>query len=33
MQWLREQGLDIVDLRSQACIVLIAGFQRTRPDL
>jgi creatinine deaminase len=33
MQWLGEQGIDIVDLRSQECIDLIAEFQRTRPDL
>src|ERR1700693_29006 len=33
MQWLREQGIDIVDLQSQECIDLIAEFQRTRPDL
>jgi len=31
--WLREQGIDIIDLRSQECIDLIAKFQRERPDL
>src|SRR5450755_271859 len=30
MHWLREQGIDVVDLRSQECIDLIAQFQRTR---
>jgi cytosine deaminase len=33
MHWLREQGIDIVDLQSQECIELIAEFQRIRPDL
>jgi len=32
-QWLRERGIDIVDLRSQECIDLIATFQAERPDL
>jgi cytosine deaminase len=31
--WLKSQGIEIVDLHSQACIDLIAEFQRTRPDL
>lgn len=31
--WLREQGIDILDLHSQPCIDLIATFQRERPDL
>jgi cytosine deaminase len=33
MLWLREQGIDIVDLHSHECIDLIADFQRKRPDL
>src|SRR5271163_4688443 len=33
MHWLREHGIDIVDLHSQECIKLIAEFQQTRPDL
>ncbi len=33
MHWLRQQGIDIVDLHSQECIDLIAEFQRIRPDL
>ena len=33
MHWLREQGIDIVDLHSPECIDLIAEFQRIRPDL
>ena len=33
MNWLREKGIDIVDLHSQECIDLIAKFQRIRPDL
>jgi cytosine deaminase len=32
-RWLREQGIDIVDLHSQECIDLIARFQQIRPDL
>ena len=31
--WLREKGIDIVDLHSQECIDLIARFQQIRPDL
>src|SRR3984885_4122246 len=31
--WLREQGIEIVDLHSLECINLIAEFQRKRPDL
>jgi cytosine deaminase len=31
--WLREQGIDIVDVGSQECIELVAEFQRKRPDL
>jgi creatinine deaminase len=31
--WLREQGIDILDLHSQPCIDLIAEFQQKRPDL
>jgi creatinine deaminase len=31
--WLREQGIEIVDLHSRECIDLIAEFQRKRPDL
>jgi creatinine deaminase len=31
--WLREQGIEIVDLHSQECIDLIAEFQSGRPDL
>jgi creatinine deaminase len=33
MHWMREQGIDILDLHSQECIDLIAEFQRIRPDL
>ncbi len=33
VQWLRQQGIDIIDLHSQECIDLIAEFQRIRPDL
>jgi cytosine/creatinine deaminase len=32
-KWLREQGIDIVDLHSEECIDLIAKFQRMCPDL
>jgi cytosine deaminase len=32
-KWLREQGIDILDLHSQECIDLIADFQQRRPDL
>lgn len=33
MKWLREQGIDILDLHSQECIDLIAEFQGRCPDL
>ncbi len=33
MHWLREQGIDIVDLHSQECIDLIARFQKESPEL
>jgi creatinine deaminase len=33
LRWLREQGIEIVDLQSQECIEMIAQFQRVRPDL
>jgi cytosine deaminase len=33
MAWLREQGIEIVDLHSQECIDLIAEFQSKRPEL
>jgi creatinine deaminase len=33
MQWLRAQGIDIVDLHSQECIDLVAEFQGKHPDL
>ena len=32
-EWLREKGIEIVDLHSEACIQLIAEFQHARPDL
>jgi cytosine/creatinine deaminase len=33
MHWLREQGIDIVDLHCQDCIDLIARFQKLSPKL
>jgi creatinine deaminase len=33
MEWLKSQGIEIVDLHSQECIDLIGKFQRERPDL
>lgn len=33
MYWLKEQGIDILDLASPQCIDLIARFQKLRPDL
>ena len=33
MHWLREQGIDILDLHSSECIDLIGRFQKLRPDL
>ncbi len=31
--WLREQGIEILDLASPECIAMIGEFQRNRPDL
>ncbi|MGD0957985.1 MAG: nucleoside deaminase [Candidatus Acidiferrales bacterium] len=31
--WLRQQGLDILDLASPECIEMMANFQRTNPKL
>lgn len=33
LSWLREQGIEIVDLNSPECIALIGEFQQARPDL
>ena len=33
VEWLKAQGIEIIDLHSQACIDLIGEFQRARPDL
>jgi cytosine deaminase len=33
LDWLRENGVDVVDLRSEACISLLAGFIRERPEI
>jgi len=33
LAWLREQGIEIVDLNSPECFALIAEFQQARPDL
>lgn len=33
VEWLKSQGIEIVDLHSQECIDLIGKFQRERPDL
>jgi cytosine deaminase len=31
--WLRENGVEVVDLRSEACRKLLAGFIRERPEV
>jgi len=33
IDWLREIGVEVVDMRSQACIDLLAGFIRERPEV
>ena len=33
IDWLRENGVEVVDLRSEACISLLAGFIRERPEV
>jgi creatinine deaminase len=33
MEWLREQGIEILDLASPECIAMVGEFQRKRPDL
>jgi len=31
--WLREKGVDVVDMRSKECLELIEKFRVERPDL
>jgi cytosine deaminase len=33
LTWLQENGIKVVDLRSQECIELLGGFIRANPDL
>jgi cytosine/creatinine deaminase len=33
VDWLREAGIEVVDLQSQACIDLLGGFIAERPEL
>ncbi len=33
LDWLREAGVEVVDLRSQECIELLAGFIEAHPEL
>lgn len=33
IDWLRELGVEVVDLHSEACMALLAGFIRERPDV
>jgi creatinine deaminase len=33
MAWLREQGIEILDLASPECIEMTGKFQKARPDL
>jgi cytosine deaminase len=33
IDWLRENGVEVVDLRSEECIALLAGFIRERLDV
>src|SRR6201996_8209013 len=33
LEWLKAEGIEILDLHSQDCIELIAKFQHDRPDL
>jgi cytosine/creatinine deaminase len=33
IDWLRELGVEVVDLRSEACISLLAGFIREHPEV
>lgn len=33
IDWLRENGVQVVDLRSEACISLLAEFIRQRPEI
>ena len=33
IDWLRENGVEVVDLRSQECIDLLGGFIAAHPDV
>lgn len=33
IEWLRECGVEVVDLRSQECVELLAGFIRRNPEV
>lgn len=33
IDWLRENGMEVVDLANQECIQMLAGFIRTNPEL
>jgi cytosine deaminase len=33
LAWLRENGVEVVDLRSEACIKLLAGYIREHPEV
>jgi len=33
IDWLRENGVEVVDLKSEACISLLAGFIREHPEV
>jgi len=33
IDWLRESGVEVVDLESEACIALLAGFIREQPEV
>jgi len=33
VDWLRERGVEIIDMDSSECAALLAGFVRRQPDL
>ena len=33
IDWLREHGVDVIDLRSQECIDLLGGYIAAHPDV
>jgi cytosine/creatinine deaminase len=33
IEWLRENGIEVIDLQSQECVQMLTGYIRTNPDV